>query len=89
MVTEKEIKEAYAFLENSLRDYYTLNSAKERREWIERRVRTYADNNLSGDLYLDLNEDSASGLFRHGFFLSDLERSVSILRKMINKKDIE
>ncbi len=86
MATEKQIRNAYTILENSLKKYES-NPTKKNKEWIEMSVRDYANNNLSDDLYLDLNENAASGLFQHGFFLSDLERSVSMLRRKIEAKE--
>ena len=49
---------------------------------IRDRVRTYAQN-LDKELYLTLNEGSASGLFRHGFVETDLTQSLKILKSMI------
>lgn len=86
MATERQIREAYIFFENYLKEY-RLNLTKKNREWIEMNVRNYANNNLSDKLYLDLNRNAVNGLFRHGFFLSDLERSVSMLKQKIDAKE--
>ena len=78
----KELQIVYNTLLQYWREYYgTSNDTQSR---IEDSVRAYA-NILPGDIYLLLNQGSASGLFRHGFFQNDLERSLSILQKELDK----
>ena len=89
MVTKKQIEKAYSFFENALERYKSNSTKKNQKPIIEGSVRDYAKNNLPKELYFDLNENVANGLFRHGHFLSDLEGSVAKLKGMKDDKNIE
>lgn len=76
---EKEkMQEVYNTLSQYSREYY--GSSGRVRSRIEESVRLYA-NTLPGDLYVMLNQGSASGLFRPAFFQGDLARSLRILEE--------
>ena len=68
-------------LERYRSDYYSASGRA--RDNIADNIRCYG-NNLPDDLYLKLNQNSASGLFSHGFIVSDLDRSISILSGMLD-----
>lgn len=68
----------YDYLNNQHTEYY-LATKKAQKSTVEDRVRSYS-HNLKDELYLTLNENRASGLFEHGFFESDLSRSLRILK---------
>lgn len=61
-------------------DDYCKSTSRNEKERIESSVRHYASN-LPGDIYVELNENAGSGLFRHGFFQSDMERCLRILKE--------
>ena len=75
-IEENRLKSILADLERYRSDYYSARGRA--RDKIADNVRCYC-NNLPDDLYFELNQNSESGLFRHGFFESDLDRSISIL----------
>lgn len=82
---EKEVLQSiYNTLYRYWREYYGT-SVKIQSE-IEETVRLYA-NTIPGDLYLILNQGSASGLFKHGHFLEDMERSLHILEKELGNSE--
>ena len=57
---------------------------KKDRSVIENEIRTVA--NLWDDtIYIVLNQGRASGLFEPSFFQSDIQRSLSLLRKIISE----
>ncbi len=79
---KKELQIVYNTLLQYWREYNGAGNNTQSR--IEDSVRAYA-NTLPGDIYLLLNQGSASGLFRHGFFLNDLERSLTILHEELEE----
>ena len=80
---EKEkMQEVYNTLSHYSREYY--GSSGRTRSSIEDSVRMYA-NTLPGDLYVTLNQGSASGLFKPAFFQGDLDRSLRILKEELDK----
>lgn len=79
---EKQLRITYDVLRNYYQQYQ-LSSSKER-ERIETSVRMYA-RSLPSELYLLLNEDAGNGLFRHGWFESDMCHSLRILKDLVNK----
>ena len=66
---------------NYLNDYFAETSKK---GIIESQVRSYAKN-LDQKLYLILNENNSSDLFEHGFFESDLSRSLKKLKDILEE----
>ena len=57
------------------------------KERIESYTRTYADSNIDDDIYAQMSEGSASGLFAHGHYDFDMWNSLRILKdKMHNKR---
>ena len=69
---------------NEQGDNYYLAVKKSQKADIEDRIRLYSKS-LNGDLYIKLNEGRASGLFEPGFFKSDLSRSLTILKDLLDK----
>ena len=51
---------------------HTLASNKQERERIENYTRTYADSYIDDDIYAQMSEGSASGLFAHGHYDFDV-----------------
>lgn len=80
-IEENRLKNILADLERYRSEYYSANGRA--RDRIADNVRRYGDN-LPDELYFELNQNSASGLFRHGFFESDLDRSISLLSGMLD-----
>lgn len=76
-----KLKSFLADLERYRSDYYSASGRA--RDRIADNVRCYG-NTLPDELYFELNQNSADGLFRQGFFESDLDRSISILSKMLD-----
>ena len=81
-IEENKMKSILADLERYRSEYYSASGRT--RERIADNVRCYG-NNLPDELYLELNQNSASGLFKPGFFESDLDRSISILSGLLAK----
>lgn len=80
---EKEkLQSVYNTLSRYRSEYYGSSGKAQSR--IEESVRAYA-NTLPGDLYVMLNQGSASGLFRPAFFQGDLDRALRILEKELGK----
>lgn len=79
---DKELLQSvYDYLNNQHREYYLASNKQ--KETIESQVRSYS-NNIDRELYSILNEGYDSGLFEHGFFESDLSRSIHTLSKLLN-----
>jgi hypothetical protein len=81
-IEENKMKSILADLERYRSEYYSASGRT--RERIADNVRCYG-NNLPDELYFELNQNSASGLFKPGFFESDLDRSISILSGLLAK----
>lgn len=86
MAKNKNIEEIYNHL-SDLDRKYTLASNKQEKERIESYTRTYADSYIDDDIYAQMSEGSASGLFAHGHYDFDMWNSLRILNdKMYNKR---
>lgn len=72
------LQNVYDYLNDQYKEYCLTNKTTLKRA-VEDKVRAYS-NHLKEDLYLFLNEDHGSGLFRSGFFESDLSRSLKKLK---------
>lgn len=81
-IEENKMKRILSDLEIYRSEYYSARGRA--RERVVDSVRCYG-NNLPDELYFELNQNSASGLFRPGFFESDLDRSIGLLSDMLNK----
>lgn len=77
---EGRLRSILADLKRYRSDYYSASGRA--RDRIEDSVRCYGEN-LPDEIYFELNQNSASGLFRHGFLESDLDRSISFLSGML------
>lgn len=77
-----KLQSVYNSLSRYRSEYYgSIGRAQSR---IEDSVRMYAET-LPGELYLELNQGSASGLFKPAFFQKDLDRSLRILEEKLGK----
>ena len=82
IVTEEaEPEEIYSYLKQYDREY-SLAKNSEERDRIENNVRNFAEG-IDDEIYLELNNNAASGLFAPGFFESDMDKS---LRQLQNVK---
>lgn len=81
-IEKNKLKSILAHLEKCRSEF--ISASGRARDRIADGVRCYA-NNLPDELYFELNQNSASGLFRPGFFESDLDRSIGLLSDMLNK----
>lgn len=61
------------------RTKYFFAKGKEKNR-IENDVRLYAEG-IDDEIYLEINNGAASGLFKSAFFESDLDRALTILEK--------
>ena len=79
-----DLEYIYHYLDDKHSQYLTMpiKLQKERYE-IEHLVREFIEN-IDDELYLELNQGRASGLFEHGFFDSDMERALRILKQKID-----
>lgn len=84
---KQKIKGIYEYLEAKRKEFAFARNKSEK-ERIERSVRNYAEY-MDPDIYLYLNENAASGLFRHGFFESDLNNSLNKLQKLLDTNENE
>jgi len=75
------LQNVYDYLREENREYY-LATKESQKTMIEKRVRLYS-HNIKADLYCILNENAGSGLFEHGFFQTDLSRSLKILKDLL------
>lgn len=82
-MTKEEYQAIYDYL-SELRREYTLARKSSERSRIESEASHYAKN-LPFELYCELNDNAASGLFRHGFFESDMRYALRILKEKMNK----
>lgn len=77
---DKEIIKYYhKYFNEAYTEWYTY--PKDRDE-IEQRVRAHASN-MPTELYCIISPDNASGLMAHGFFESDLKKTIGILGEML------
>lgn len=84
MAKNKNIEEIYNHL-SDLDRKYTLASNKQEKERIESYTRTYADSYIDDDIYAQMSEGSASGLFAHGHYDFDMWNSLRILKDKLYK----
>ncbi len=80
---KENLQSVYNTLSRYRSEYYGSSGRAQSR--IEESVRLYAET-LPGDLYVKLNQESASGLFRPAFFRGDLDRSLTILEEELGKE---
>lgn len=73
----------FNYLNEQYKEYYFAKNSQ--KGIIENRVRMYA-NNFNNELYLMLNKGGASGLFRHGFFESDLSSALKTIERMLDNE---
>ena len=62
---------------NDFRTKYFFAKGKEK-DRIENHIRLYAEG-IDDEIYLEMSNGSAGGLFKSAFFESDLDRALSIL----------
>ena len=73
-------EEIYSYLKQYDREY-SLAKNSEERDRIENNVRNFAEG-LDDEIYLELNNNAASGLFAPGFFESDMDKSLRQLQNV-------
>lgn len=79
-IEEDKLKRILSDLERYRSDYNS--SSGKTRDSIEENIRYYG-NSLPDELYFELNQKSASGLFKRGFVELDLDRSIITLSRML------
>lgn len=79
---KKYLQSVYNTLNQYRNEYYCSSGRNQAR--IEESVRLFGDT-LPEDVYEMSNPGSASGFFKPAFFQGDLEHSLSILEKELNK----
>lgn len=82
-MNKEYLKGVYDYLNEQYKEYY-FATKKSQKGIVEDRVRSYS-HNLKDELYFFLNENRASGLFEHGFFESDLSRSLRKLKDILEE----
>lgn len=82
MAKNKNIQEIYNHL-SDLDRKHTLASNEQEREHIEEYTRTYANYYIDNDIYAQMSEGKASGLFAHGHYDFDMEQSLRILKDIL------
>jgi|UniRef100_UPI003FEFF681 hypothetical protein len=86
MAKNRNIEEIYNHLLDIDRKR-TLTSNKQERERIEDYIRTYVNNCIDDDIFAQMSEGCASGLFAHGHYDFDMEQSLRILKNMSDHKE--
>ena len=81
-MTKKEYRAIYNYL-LKLSEQYALTRKSSERNRIEQEVFNYVKT-LPFELYCELNDGAASGLFRHGHFESDMSNALRILKEKMN-----
>lgn len=79
---KEKLQSVYNNLSRYRSEYYGASGRVQSR--VEEQVRAYVQT-LPGELYVKMNQESASGLFKPAFFQGDLDRSLSILEKKLEK----
>lgn len=81
--------ENYKNVYNVLKSYESMYQSaitQKERDRIESSVRSYAKD-LPSEIYFELNEGYATGLFEYRHFQSDMERSLNVLSQIIEKNN--
>ena len=78
---KEKAKEYLDFLHEKYTEWYT--QPKKRNE-IADEIRLVADH-WDDEIYIHLNQGRASGLFKHGFFESDIHRAFELLNEIVNE----
>lgn len=73
-------EEIYSYLKQYDREYSLAKNSKER-DRIENNVRSFAEG-IDDEIYSELNNNAASGLFAPGFFESDMDKSLRLLQNV-------
>ena len=75
-------KEYYSYLDSRYTEWYC--NPKQRSSIEEEICRAAMQWDV--DIYTHLNDGRATGLFKHGFFQSDIQKAFSLLKELIDKK---
>lgn len=78
-MNRETILEYYRYFDEKYTEWHT--HPKERNS-IEQLVRQYAKN-LPDEIYCAISPDNATGLMEHGFFESDLKKTISYLKSLL------
>ncbi|GEM_PF-677510 len=81
-MTKEEYQAIYNYL-SSLNGRHASAKRSSERNRIESDAFNYAKN-LPFELYCELNDGAANGLFRHGHFDFDMSNALRILKEKIN-----
>lgn len=84
MAKNRNIEEIYKYL-SDLDRMHTLASNKKERERIEDNTRIYANSYIDDNIYTQMSEGSASGLFAPGHYDYDMWNSLRILKDKLQK----
>lgn len=82
-MNKEKTKEYLEYLERKYTEWYS--HPKQRLE-IEEEIVKAADS-WEDEIYLYLNDNRATGLFEHGFFMSDVQKSLDLLAEITHSKD--
>ena len=83
-MTKEEIKRHYEYFNEKFDKIYFTTKKKEK-ERIRDTVRAYVD--MNDELYVLLSGGKGSGLFRHGFFNSDMSESKRVLKEALDNDE--
>lgn len=86
-----KLQEYYDYINEKSDEYFIANSGKRKDTTTMNRVadtlREYSESFMDGDTYITCNNGLASGLFRHGFVETDINRSLHILGDLIKEAE--
>lgn len=85
IMNKEYLRNVYKYLQEQHAEYVTTTK-KSSKSKIEDRVRLFSKG-FDDDLYLELNEGCATGLFEPGFFESDLSKSLQKLNCLLKQDD--
>lgn len=74
-------KEYLDYLHEKYTEWFTQ---PKKRKKIEEEIRIVADH-WDDEIYIHLNQGRASGLFKYGFFESDIHRACELLNEIVNE----
>lgn len=78
---KEKAKEYYRYLEEKYTEWYTHPN---QRTHISSEIYSTAMC-WDDEIYLHLSEGNATGLFEHGFFESDIQRAIRLLKEIIEQ----
>ena len=79
---KEKAKEYYNYLERKYAEWYTHPKLRSKIAAEIYSTAMYWDD----EIYLYLNDERATGLFEHGFFESDIQKSFSLLKEIMEDR---